>query len=159
MPHISEDRHSLFQKYASEFERRYLLEKTGQHHQSLYKKERAEVKQYWAEIKKARQNRKNITDMVFHQPNHNCAPTYKAGQRYLFYASFHKDTKTWEVHGCGRSTSVDRAHDDLRYLERLPEAARQTRISGAIEHYETTPEKGFAHVNDLAGIKVMQVVR
>jgi len=111
----------------------------------------------FVEVEKGFKAAKAGDEVVFHQPNHNCAPKYKAGQRYLFYASFHKDTRTWEVYGCGRSTSVDRAHDDLLYLERLPEAARQTRISGAIEHYETTPEKGFAHVNNLAGIKVIIV--
>lgn len=93
-------------------------------------------------------------EIVLRQPNHNCAPKFETGTRHLLYANLHEDSKTWEVLGCGRSTSADSAHDDLSYLENLSEAAKQTRLSGSIEHYEDTLEKGFSLIKPLTGIKV-----
>ncbi len=93
-------------------------------------------------------------EIVFHQPSHNCAPKFRVGERWLFYASYHKDTKTWEVYGCGRSSRIEQAHDDLLYLEGLPQSLTRTRISGEISQYEDMPEKGFTRVKDMAGVKV-----
>ena len=71
------------------------------------------------------------------------------------YASYHEESKTWEVYGCGRSTRLlQSANDDLLYLQKLPEAAKTTRISGEIEHYEDDPEKGFTSMGPIAGAKV-----
>jgi hypothetical protein len=92
-------------------------------------------------------------EFVLHQPSHNCAPKFKAGERYLLYASLHKDSKTWEVYGCGRSRSAESAPDDLSYLENLSEAVKQTRLSGTLKHYE----EGFSLVKLLPGIKVSVV--
>ncbi|MEK6583367.1 MAG: hypothetical protein AABY66_00795, partial [Nitrospirota bacterium] len=63
---ISDEKRSLFHSYASEFEKSYLLEPDGQRHLSLYKKERAEVTRFWAEIKRAKQSGKQVTDLVLH---------------------------------------------------------------------------------------------
>ncbi len=105
-------------------------------------------------IEKLFKGSQDLPEITLHQPAHNCAPKFKAGERYLFYANFNKDSKTWEVYGCGRNSSLDSAYDDLLYLNALPESAKRTRISGAIKHYEETPEKGFSLVKMLPGIKV-----
>jgi len=93
-------------------------------------------------------------EIVLHQPGHNCAPKFKAGDRWLLYATYHKESKTWEVYGCGRSRSIESANDDLLYLQRLPESAATTRISGELNHYEEDPQKGFSLVKTIAGVKV-----
>ena len=93
-------------------------------------------------------------EIVLHQPGHNCAPKFKVGDRWLMYATRHEESKTWEVYGCGRSARVQSANDDLLYLQKLPESANTTRISGEIEHYEDDPEKGFTSVGAIAGAKV-----
>jgi len=97
MPHISDEKRSLFQSYAWEFEKRYLLEKNGQYHQSLYKKERAEVKQYWAEIKKAKQRGENITDMVLEKflPYTNSQHNREKGYRISVAPAITRDVRKW----------------------------------------------------------------
>ncbi|HEX8772959.1 MAG TPA: carboxypeptidase-like regulatory domain-containing protein [Pyrinomonadaceae bacterium] len=94
------------------------------------------------------------TEIVLHQPGHNCAPRFKPGQRWLLYAAFHRDSKTWEVYGCGRSTWIESAGDDLLFLQGLPKSATKTRISGELKHYEEDPEKGFTFINNIIGAKV-----
>jgi hypothetical protein len=55
------------------------------------------------------------------------------GQRYLLYLSSRKEgQKLWYVFVCGRSTNVNQAIDDLRYLDRLDEVRGKTRISGRV---------------------------
>ncbi len=92
--------------------------------------------------------------IVLNQPGHICAPKFKVGERWLLYAHLHQKTKTWEVFGCGRSGPVESAHDDLLYLQLLPESGKRTRISGVLEHYEDTPERGFARLENVVGAKV-----
>jgi hypothetical protein len=94
------------------------------------------------------------SQVVLHQPGHNCAPKFKVGERWLFYATYHEESKTWEVYGCGRSRYVESANDDMLYLQKLPQSATTTRISGELERYETDPEKGFSSVETIAGAKV-----
>ncbi len=64
---ITEEKLSLFHSYASEFEKRYLLEPAGQKHLALYKKERDDVTQFWTEIKRFKRAGKQITDLVLHK--------------------------------------------------------------------------------------------
>ena len=52
---VSHEKRSLYQTYASEFENKYLLEPAGQRHLAMYEKERDEVKQFWSEIKQAKE--------------------------------------------------------------------------------------------------------
>jgi hypothetical protein len=55
------------------------------------------------------------------------------GWRYLLYLySREENPKVWAVRVCGRSQSVDRASDDLLYLNRLDEVRGKTRISGTV---------------------------
>jgi hypothetical protein len=49
---------------------------------------------------------------------------------------------------------IDRAADDLLYLQGLPKSASTTRLSGAFSHYEEDAEKGFTHVKNIIGAKV-----
>jgi hypothetical protein len=107
----------------------------------------------WVQVERTFKGAKEA-EIIFHQPGHNCAPKFKAGDRWLFYATYHKDTKTWEVYGCGRSSPVDQAHDDLLFLEGLPRSLTRARISGEISQYEQTPEKGFTRVRVMTGLKV-----
>ena len=93
-------------------------------------------------------------EIVFHQPGHNCAPKFKVGARWLFYAHYHEKSKTWEVLGCGRSNQIENASDDLLYLYGLPQSATRTRISGVLKHYEDTPEKGFSLIRNISGARV-----
>ena len=92
-------------------------------------------------------------EIIFHQPGHSCSPTFRAGERYLFYVNRTKQNQ-WEVYGCGRSRAFSDGSDDLMYLNALPESARRTRISGTIRHYEELPQKGLSLVDNVSGIKV-----
>ena len=47
---VSNEKRSLFQSYASEFEEKYLLKPVGQQHLAMYGKERDEVCKYWSDI-------------------------------------------------------------------------------------------------------------
>jgi len=56
------------------------------------------------------------------------------GKRYLFYLNSPQESREiWFAGGCGRSTGVDNATDDLLYLNRLDEVRGKTRISGMVE--------------------------
>ncbi len=105
-------------------------------------------------VERAFKGVKENQEIVFNQPGHNCAPKYASGTRCLFYATFHKQTKTWEEEGCNRGGALERVHDDLLFLQALPASANKNRLAGTLEHYEDTPEKGFELVNLLAGAKV-----
>ena len=61
---VSEDKRSLFNSWASEFEQSYLRQPKGQRHLEAYKMEREQVIRFWEEIKKAKEEGKNITNMV-----------------------------------------------------------------------------------------------
>jgi hypothetical protein len=93
-------------------------------------------------------------EIVLHQPDDDCAPRFRAGQRWLLYASYLDKSETWVVRGCSRSRGIDYAGDDLLYLGALPQSAAQTRISGVISQYEQSPESGFSLVKTIAGMKV-----
>lgn len=93
-------------------------------------------------------------EIVFEQPNNTCTPTFDAGARHLFYANYVREKKTWMVYGCGRTSELDGAADDLLYLRALPLSAERNRVSGMLKHFEDGPEKGFKLVERLAGAKV-----
>ena len=58
---ISNEKRALFNSYASEFEKNYLLEAAGQRHRAAYGKERTEVLQYWSDIKAAKAAGQDVT--------------------------------------------------------------------------------------------------
>lgn len=72
------------------------------------------------------------TEAIFRSGGTSCDVQYKEGQRWLFYAHYNKESRTWGIGGCGRSTSIESAADDLLYLQGLPATAQKTRISGTL---------------------------
>ena len=93
-------------------------------------------------------------EVVFRPEGSSCDSVYQEGQRWLFYAYYNKDTKTWGTSACDRNRQIDEAPDDLLYLQGLPKSAQTTRLSGEIKHYEDEPGKGFTHVKNIIGARV-----
>jgi hypothetical protein len=86
------------------------------------------------------------SELIFRSYNTSCDTRYEAGERRLFYANYGKEDKAWAIGGCGRSTLLQGAGDDLLYLRGLPGSAQKTRIAG--ELWNRANEK------PLAGVKV-----
>lgn len=107
----------------------------------------------WIQVEKVFKG-KIATEVLFRSYGSSCDPTYKEGQRWLFYAYFNDKEKAWEIRACDRSTLLENANDDLLYLNALPKSATTTRISGRVEHFETDAQKGFSLVEHLIGTKV-----
>jgi len=84
-------------------------------------------------------------ELIFRSYGTSCDPTYKEGQRWLFYASYQKEQKVWSIGMCGRSTWLEYASADLLYLRALPASAQKTRFAGTLTETGGKP---------LAGIKV-----
>jgi carboxypeptidase family protein len=84
----------------------------------------------------------------------SCDLPYQVGERWVFYASYDEDSKTWSTGGvCGRSRQIKYAANDLLYLRKLPASAEQTRISGVIEYLKSDPEKGTISTA-ISGVKL-----
>jgi hypothetical protein len=94
---VTEERRSLFHSYASEFEKRYLLEPAGQRHLAIYKEERDKVVQFWSEIKEAKQEDKRITELVLEKllPYSNTRHNREKGYRISVAPAITKDLKKW----------------------------------------------------------------
>ena len=94
---VTNEKHSLFNSYAAEFEKNYLLEPAGQKHLSLYKKEREEVRRYWAEIKKAKQEGRQITDIILQKllPYSNTPHNREKNYRISVAPAIIRDLKKW----------------------------------------------------------------
>lgn len=94
---VTDERRSLFVSYASEFEKKYLLEPAGQQHIALYKKERDEVNCDWSAIKKAKQNGESITDLVLGKllPYSNTRHNREKGYRIGVAPAITKDLRKW----------------------------------------------------------------
>lgn len=93
-------------------------------------------------------------EVVFRTRGSSCDAHYEEGQRWLFYAYHDKETNTWGITACDRSTLIENAPDDLLYLQGLPKSASTTRLSGELKHYEDEPGKGFTHVKNIIGAKI-----
>lgn len=67
----------------------------------------------------------------------NCVWTFNeesVGRQFLFYlSSREKSPKIWLAFGCGRSSGVEGAADDLLYLDKLDKVRGKTRISGTLQ--------------------------
>lgn len=71
----------------------------------------------------------------------NCSRGYSSkdvGQKYLLYLTKPDEGFMYNPSLCGRSNFVERAFDDLAYLEKLPKVAGKTRLSGYFKTRETT---------------------
>ncbi len=59
------------------------------------------------------------------------------GKEYLFYLNAANDSlDVWAVSGCGRSSDLSGAADDLLYLNNMPSVLGRTRISGTYGSHE-----------------------
>src|SRR5882724_2737163 len=94
---ISGENRLLFQSYASEFEKRYLLEPAGQKHLEMYKTERVQVAKYWAEIKESNKRGVDVTDAVLQKllPYSNTRSNRLNGYRISVAPAITKDIKKW----------------------------------------------------------------
>ena len=74
------------------------------------------------------------SEMVFRTSAYrtSCDVSYKAGHRWLFYASYDKASNAWGIFQCDRSNDLESAADDLLYLRGLPGSAQRTRLSGTL---------------------------
>src|SRR6185369_17825646 len=93
-------------------------------------------------------------EFIFRTEGSSCDAVYEEGQRWLLYAYYNKETKSWGIGACDRSTLIENAAVDLLYLQGLPKSASTTHLSGVLEHYEEDPEKGFTRVKNIIGAKV-----
>jgi hypothetical protein len=94
------------------------------------------------------------SEVIFRTAGSSCDPVYAEGERRLFYAYRDEKTKRWVTHACDRSGLVERAADDLLYLQGLPASAQKTRIAGELVHYEEVPAGGWRRVRNIAGARV-----
>jgi hypothetical protein len=94
------------------------------------------------------------SEVIFRSGNTSCDVFYKEGQRWLFYAYYDKKSQAWRIAPCDRSALIEKAADDLLYLQALPTSAQKTRVSGDLKHYENDPEKGYSLVENLGGVRV-----
>jgi hypothetical protein len=77
------------------------------------------------------------SDIAFTQSRdfENCSPVFTKDEHWLLYARRDPETDALHLIECSRSSKVEFASSDLRYLRALPEIARKTRLAGTIEHY------------------------
>jgi hypothetical protein len=92
--------------------------------------------------------------LVLKQASNDCSPRFTRGGRVLFYLYPGDKSATWNARGCHRSRPIEEAADDLMFLRALPRSATGTRISGEVELYEQSPEKGFRRVGGLPAVHV-----
>ena len=92
--------------------------------------------------------------LVLHQLGRKNAPKFISGERYLFYASFDRATKKWEVKHCGRTHMARYLRNDLRYLEGLPASLNTTRIAGEVTRYEADKEEPQSRTQKIAGVRI-----
>ena len=90
-------------------------------------------------------------EMIFAQGGGaDCIWTFdenSVGRKFLFYLGGSNDSTPWTAGTCGRSTIVERAGDDLLYLNNLNKVRNKTRISGTLTFRHETGES-------LAGRKI-----
>jgi len=96
----------------------------------------------------------DISEVIFRSGKTPCDPSYEVGKRWLFYAYYDEESRTWSVNGCGRSTFIQFAADDLQYLQGLPASAQKTRISGVLELSGIDQATGNFLVEYLSGVRV-----
>ncbi len=91
------------------------------------------------EVQKVFKGRLRVGDeMVFGQGNNiQCTWVFYEdviGKEYLFYLeSPPRDEKLWYEYGLGRSRALERAHEDLLYLNNLERVRGRTRVSGVLD--------------------------
>ena len=108
----------------------------------------------YIQVEKVFKGMKQQTQVIFRTEGSSCDPTYREGERWLFYAYYDKKSKQWGIRACDRNSRVEYAADDLLYLQGLPASAQKTRIAGELVHYEDDPVEGFKRVKSIIGAKI-----
>jgi hypothetical protein len=84
----------------------------------------------------------------------DCSAKFRTGQRAVFY--LHSGTpRSWVVPACTHSLgSAEPSGDDLLFLRALPKSAAGTRLSGAVELYEDSPQQAFKRLGGVPNVRV-----
>ena len=90
-----------------------------------------------------------------HEGPDDCSAKFKTGQRAVFYLYPGTTQGSWIVPACTHALgSAEPAGDDLLFLRALPKSAIGTRLSGAVELYEDSPEQAFKRVGGVPNVRV-----
>jgi hypothetical protein len=105
---------------------------------------------FWVRVDEAFKGATAGETFVLSQPNHDCAPKFKKGERVLLYLHRGDRAGFWEARSCDRSRPLDSAADDLLFLRALPGSASGNRLSGEVEQHNFSMHRSAA----LSGIHV-----
>jgi hypothetical protein len=87
-------------------------------------------------------------------PGLGCSFIFEKGEKYLLYAFYDEENKTFHTNTCSRSRPLAYAAEDLDYLRGLPGSSETTRLSGSVVKYDYE-EAGSPSVPELIeGVKV-----
>ncbi len=89
-----------------------------------------------------------------HQGSDDCSGKFRTGQSAVFYL-YPGTTQGWVVPACSHAIgSAEPGGDDLLFLRALPKSALGTRLSGAVELYEDSPQEAFKRVGGIPNVRV-----
>jgi hypothetical protein len=89
-----------------------------------------------------------------HQGADDCSAKFRTGQSAVFYL-YTGRTQGWVVPACTHAVgSAEPGGDDLLFLRALPKSAVGTRLSGAVDLYEDSPQQAFKRVGGIPGVRV-----
>jgi hypothetical protein len=89
-------------------------------------------------------------------PGIGCSFIFEEGERYLLYATYDEESKTFYTNTCTRSRPLAYAAEDLDYLRGLPFSNEVTRLSGTVIKSDYYEESGNPSVPELIrGVKVI----
>jgi hypothetical protein len=89
-----------------------------------------------------------------HQGADDCSGKFRTGQTAVFYL-YPGTTQGWIVPACTHAVgSAEPLGDDLLFLRGFPISARGTRLSGAVDVYEDSPQEAFRRVGGLPNVRV-----
>src|SRR5438552_12243127 len=94
---ITVEKRALFNSYATEFEKSYLLEPAGQRHKAAYGQERTQALQYWSDIKAAKTSGQDVTEPVLSKllPYSNTRHNREKRYRISIAPAITKDLRKW----------------------------------------------------------------
>src|SRR5438552_6717037 len=94
---ITINKNTIFNSYATEFEKSYLLEPAGQRHKAAYGQERTQALQYWSDIKAAKTSGQDVTEPVLSKllPYSNTRHNREKRYRISIAPAITKDLRKW----------------------------------------------------------------
>jgi hypothetical protein len=103
-------------------------------------------------------------EMVFAQGGGgDCIWTFQkkdAGKQFLFYLYEKKDEqKVWFISICGRSRQLERAADDLLYLENIDKVRGKTRLSGTLMYRQAPARDGEEWISRTLDGRKVRIIR